>query len=440
MSRIAQNQLTLEPHKDGFRLFGNVLGKKIRRFSRDLAFLETLKATLLKSVTISAAMREPVAIKTYLPPDPAVIRSLEALWNEFKDRPRPIIEYARAGLSVLGDGARIECELAMTSWEAEMRTELQLREISINSNLATVEGFLKQHRPKYLDNITPAMIENWGSMRMIRARNAARGASPWTKIGRLSMLRTFLNFCVAKRLLAKSPFDIDMKKLRKQAGHHKERALILSAAQCEALLHAAITHNPRYVPYVILATWCFMRSAEAQRCMPEQLQLDRPVPFVEPEPHKVGTAAYRKTNIPANLVPLLRECLDSGLWPAGTPLHYDETSFKTLRAHAGLLVLGPRNEQGYRAVSDSVWQPNILRHTGISYLYQSLADRADRGEFNEDSVIAAVTRQAGNSEDVAFRHYINLPSAEEAAKFFAITGTLNAPKIELAHDHAQNVA
>lgn len=275
-----------------------------------------------------------------------------------------------------------------------------------------------------------------------------KGDAPslYTKVGRVSRVRTFLNFCVNKGFMATSPLKIDVTSLVEKATREKRRPKVYSAEQCIALFNAALDYDPRYLPFVVLSTWCFMRGAEARRVQKDHIHLDEKRPCVEVWPRKHGTVSHRTVNIPAALVPILRECMaDSRIWPDGTTPHYDETSWKTVRAEAGLVTLGERDaKSGFRKILSSDWEENVLRHTGISMLFRSLSDEADDGNFSEDSVIASVTRQAGNSDETAFRHYVFLTKSGEAQKFFGFAPRSlkdsAALKNELAQSSAQAVA
>lgn len=452
MSRIPKNQLTIEPlATGGFRMFGFILGRKIRLTNASLQVLETKRTDLMQEVADAATVNRLLPQMTWLTTD--MLRSAEAMFHEFRNFPRPLIEYARAGLGVLGLGKLVPVTDAVELWETDMKVEQKLSEVTVRRNRQVVKQFIKETKPTYVSDITGAMVEDFSSLSRIKGENAEKGASMYSKITRASCIRAFLNFCVAKKIITKSPFEMDMKKLLGLAKKQKGKTQILSPDQAKKLLDAAIATDPRYVPYVILTTWCFMRSSEVKRITPEDVKLDRAVPFVEPASHKVGTASYRTTNIPENILPLLRECIESGLWAKGTTPFYSVNSFRTLRMNAGLLELGERNARGFRKILKSEWQENILRHTGISMLYQKFSDMADKGTFREESVIAAVTRQAGNSEDVAFEHYINIADAAQAAEFFKITGRLGdvseiltqraltaAGKKVVAQDSAQAVA
>ena len=159
--------------------------------------------------------------------------------------------------------------------------------------------------------------------------------------------------------------------------------------------------------YVALACWCFARHAEVLRISADDLKLDGKVPVVEIRPRKRGTVSYRAVTVPACVLELLREAKAEALAKGSAPVvTWGRVRWGAVREAAGLAERGEvKNKK--RSVYSSVWQENILRHTGISYLFQQTGDMRD------------VTRQAGNSSDTAFRHYLNLPVEGAAEAFFS---------------------
>lgn len=420
MPKPAQNSLQIVPLGDGFFLKGCIGGKQYRLKNPDLSVLETKKKELEDAQARAEILEasKPVAQHTRLTLEQ--IKEAEALFLEFGNLPRPMAEYLRAGLASLGVAELTLCTDALTNWLNWQRDEQKLDEATtIANNRQYLTKFFEASKVKFVSDITNAAIENFCSLSSI-----GKGASMYSKLTRASRIRAFLNYCVAKKILAKSPFEMDVSQTLKLAKKHKSKTLIFNPAECGALLSAAIETDPRFVPFILLSTWCFMRRSEVLRCTPQQVKLDRKVPFVEPESNKVGTASYRTANIPANILTLLRSCIETGLWAKGSTPFFSDVLFDQLREKANLLTLSEPNAKGARRVVTSKWQPNILRHTGISMLYQRFSDLADQGKFTEESVIAAVTRQAGNSEDVAFEHYINIADAAQAAEFYQITGRL----------------
>lgn len=421
MPKPAQNMLTITPLADGrFFLTGYLNGKQVRIKRPNLPELEQLKSKMELEATNAALLEASKPVAQYTRLTSEQLQEAEALFLEFGSCPRPIAEYARAGLANLGVAELTLCTDALTNWLNWQRDEQKLDEATtIANNRQYLTKFFDEAKVKYVSDITNAAIENFCSLAAI-----GKGASMFSKLTRASRIRAFLNYCVAKKILAKTPFEMDVSQTLKLAKKNKSKTLIFNPGECRALLGAAIETDPRFIPFVLLSTWCFMRRSEVLRCTPEQVKLDRKVPFVEPESNKVGTASYRTANIPANILPLLRECIETGLWAKGTTPFFSDVLFDQLREKANLLTLGEPNAKGARTIVSSKWQPNILRHTGISMLYQKFSDLADQGKFTEESVIAAVTRQAGNSEDVAFEHYINIPDAAQAAEFYEIKGKL----------------
>lgn len=439
MPKIASNQLTILPLEDGwFFLSGYINGARVRLKNKDLGVLEKKKSDLEHDATMAAQLEASKPLPQYTRLSPELIQQAERLFGEFKDLPRPLAEYVRAGVGIIGNGSLVLCTDALERWRLHQINEEKLdEEMTVKKNQRIMENFLADSKAEYVSDITAAAIEAFCSLGKIEARNEEAGASMFTKIKRGSVVRAFLNYCVTTKIIMQSPFALDMKKTLKLAKKDKERPILLNPEQCKKLLQAAIEHDPRYIPYIVVSLWCFVRPSEAKRIKPEDVKLDRSTPFIEPASNKAGTASYRTTNIPTNVLPLLRSCIESGLWAKGTTPFFSTTSWKNLRGRAGLLEFGPYQSKGFRPVLKSYWQPHILRHTGISMLYQHFSDLADKGQFKEESVIAAVTRQAGNSEDVAFEHYINIADAAQAAEFYKITGRL---KKAVAQFPAQAVA
>jgi hypothetical protein len=186
----------------------------------------------------------------------------------------------------------------------------------------------------------------------------------------------------------------------------KEPGRILTPEQCHSLLAAAKAHmNGLLVPYTILTTWCFMRDSEAQRLTRAAMKLDAATPVIEVDTRKRRTAKYRTVTVPANVLSALRRSVKG--WDDAKTVPFSRNGWNTVREHAGLLIRGKTTRGKRRPVLSSLWQADITRHTGISYLYQKCGD------------IKEVCRQAGNKSDVSFRHYLTMPSEGAADRFYA---------------------
>jgi len=387
MPRKASNQLTITPGPDGwFFLKGYISGQQVRRKNKNLQELETLKTELEDKAAkeaIAQAVR-PVERPTRLTQEQ--LEQAEAIFNEFKELPRPLPEYIRAGMAMIGDGSRTlllddgDERGAVGQWDDYMKIELNLRGRTADRNRRVVERMLEANPEfKHVCDITAEAVEKSCSV----AEVGESGGSNYTKVTRMWAFGAFFKFCLKRKFIRQAVWQVDeaeVAKLVKIARKQKGDPVVLSGVQAHALLNAAIEHDPRYIPYVVLCLWCFTRPSEAESITPDRLRLDARTPFIQPRGGKVGTKNYRETHVPAVMVPVLRRCLDTGLWTKGQPPYFSVNSFRNLREKAGLIKMGKNaTAKGYRRTVGGVWVPDIMRHTGISMLYQKLATA--QGDF-----------------------------------------------------------
>jgi integrase len=297
------------------------------------------------------------------------------------------------------DVEAIEWPVAIARWGAYLEKTLRRYPATLTKNRIRMEAFSRSLPWKFVHETKPDHVERW----ILR-----EGITPRTQITDGSVVRSFFRFAQKRRWCGPSPMEVDLTELSHQSGP-AERPRILTPEQCQALLSAASTHfDGELLPFVLLSTWCFMRKAEVCRTTVEDINIA--AARIEISPRKQGTPSYRFVNIPPNAIAILNGCVDRKLLQQKTPIAYNRSRFDKLREIAGLWTLGPRTKKrGRRSVTTSIWQENILRHTGISYLYQ------ENGDVRE------VCRQAGNSSDTAFKHYLHLPEPGAAKKFFSAT-------------------
>lgn len=399
MSKPARNQLTLSPLPDGsWRLFGYVLGKKIRKQSRDAGKLLALKESLEGGA--ASIKGSPTLRHTWL--TEAQVRDAEAAMLDAGGR--SLRELVKAGARALGAGVEpMACAAALASWLRHLEAKLGRYPETLRKNKNRIEAFLRECPASEVAQITADDAERW---------ILADGLTARTQLTRGAVLRAWLNYCIKKNWLSASPLKLDMAELAGRA-NPSERPRILTAAQCHALLEAARAHDEgSHLPFVVLSTWCFMRAAEVRRTRWADIHLDAAQARVDIDPRKRGTASYRVVTIP--------ECarLELAAWkaahkPADAALvKFATKPFLQVKQAAGFLeVVREQKRKAVPRVANSLWQPNILRHTGISYLYQKTGD------------IREVCRQAGNSSDTAFKHYLHLPKPGEAEEFYRVTAS-----------------
>lgn len=449
MARIAKNSLRIIPLADGrFFLTGSCEAKQYRlKFADDpqglggLQQAEAKKAELEGDAAKVAILEasKPNAQYTWL--DEEQIKDAQAAFSLLKGRRHTLQECVLLAVSVLGEGTPKDATEAKGEFIA-WQTKRKLSHFTIETNRRRIEEFLKFTGVKMLAEITPEHCEDFV--------NGDEDHEASTRTGRGRPIQTWLNWCVEKMAkkpsyLKASPFEVNMKELNEQASHktHANKRMY-SPEKCEALLKAAIAYNNgEMVPYTVLTLWCYMRHAEALRTPANFMHLDAASslegPFVEVYGRKKGSKP-RPVNIPANVLPLMKQCMDRGLifadWWREPGKKYDAKQlevFETygaipytrhgwdkIREAAGIIRFGGLTKNKYRAVLWTDWQENILRHTGESYARRQKDDAA------------RVSRSAGHGSSTADKNYICIPNPGWTEKFYGIDLRLPALKKETA--------
>jgi integrase len=212
-------------------------------------------------------------------------------------------------------------------------------------------------------------------------------ASRKTYNNRRGLLSAFLKHCAMKDWIVSSP--IDKVPYFRGVGHQRGSALALTASQCTEIMEWAETnHEGAMVPFIVLCLFAGIRpdlyEGEISKLKPEHVRLDTGVILIEPDVSKVRMK--RTVTIQPNLAAWLRAYpLERfPIWPRG---------FRRLRLEF---------REKFNLSHD------ILRHTFISMFV---------GKFRS---LGEAALQAGNSESIIRKHYLNLKSPEEAEAFFGI--------------------
>ena len=397
MARPTTNPLSIDQVRPGvWRLYGRFLGKKIRKQSPDLAVLQRLRDEMLAKLAPAAEVNHALR-STWL--TEAQLRDAEAAVLRANGRSLlDCVQHAKKGDEVLRP---MKPAAALEEWIAYLRVRLKRFDATLKKNRARVQAFFEATPDvTELHDFTPEDVERW----VFR-----HGISTRTQLTDAMVLNPFFKYAVKMSWVARSPVMLDFVDLAARA-RRVERARILSPEQCSALLNAAEAYDVRLVPYVLLATWCFLRNAEVLRVVPEDIDWEAAAPAVTIEPRKRRTVSYRRVPIPPNALRRLRALRKEGVWPDGARVFWSRREWDHVRKLAGLIDLEPPaspRQKTHPRVAHSEWQENILRHTGISYRYQQTGD------------IALVTREAGNSSATAFEHYLHLPKTGAAGRFYA---------------------
>jgi integrase len=219
------------------------------------------------------------------------------------------------------------------------------------------------------------------------AAHCQRGmASPKTANNRRGILATFLKFAFDQDWIAANPMT---KVAKHRIAHRRGSAATLTAAQAEKLMRHVEQHEGgAFVPFFALALFAgirpCVRSGEIAKLKPEHVRLDTGVIHIEPEVSKVGMK--RNVTIQPNLA----------AWLRAYPLNR--------------FPIVPAGFQRDRAAIAKAFglSHDIMRHTFIS---MHVAKFRSMGE-------AAL--QAGNSESIIRKHYLDMKTPAEAETFFGI--------------------
>jgi len=398
MGRHKKQELVITGDAErGYELRGHMNGRRFRRRSRVLEDLESIKnreehaLAKARASTLTTALRQ-----TWL--SEAQLRDAEAAATRAGNH--RLLDCVVAAERVLPRVERIACTTARDEWLAELKQRGRFPR-TLAKNKDRVDRFLAHAgEPRFLTDLNPDMAHAW----------VFRGTKGYTALTDATVLLGWLRWCVRRRYLALLPAEIDTRDLAERS-RSIATARILTPAEAGRLLEAAATiAGGKLVPYVVLTTWCMLRHAEALRTTPAQIKLNLAVPVVETAPRKRRTASYRQVPIPANVLPFLRAAVERGAFdwqpPAPKPRRSRPPKGKRPVRPAGTYWtrsawLAVRTAAGLKQ-----WQENLLRHTGISYRHQATGD------------MRQVCREAGNSDETSFRHYLTLPHEGDATKFY----------------------
>jgi integrase len=229
------------------------------------------------------------------------------------------------------------------------------------------------------------------------AAHCQRGnPKPKTFNNRRGILFTFFKFAFCQDWVAANPLE---KVPHLRIAHRRGSAKTLSAEQSEKLMrHVEKIDGGALVPFFALALFAgirpCVRTGEILKLKPEHVRLDTGVILIEPEVSKVRMK--RNVTIQPNLA----------AWLTAYPLDR--------------FPIIPVNLQHERAAIAKAFElsHDIMRHTFIS---MHVAKYRSMGE-------AAL--QAGNSESIIRKHYLDLKTPAEAEQFFGIMPSVAAPSAE----------
>lgn len=221
--------------------------------------------------------------------------------------------------------------------------------------------------------------------------SAGEPATPRTKLNYWRLVRALLRYAVRRRYASRDLLDeldaIELPSLRPTPTE------IWSPDELREMFDAC---RPELIPWLAVAAFCGLRSAEIRRLDWADINLDRRVLTVSAQNAK--TASRR-------IVPL---CDAAVAWL--TPHHRDSGPVAHFREEnkfcSGITeaVKAAREQVGNRAPFK--WRRNALRHSFCSYRLALTKD------------VAAVALEAGNSASMIFKHYRQLVGEDDASRWF----------------------
>ena len=367
-----------------WRVSGYLAGIRVRRNFPTREEAATQKS-ILELKALQAAPGGIRAATTFLTDDQ--LREAEAVFRRLAAAAKPLSFYVDFGLSNYRAPERdrpLPAALAdylATKVQEQTQGRLGLRQLNnIRWGLKTFE-----------DHFPGVTLDQFSSEK-ITAHCQRGNASPKTANNRRGILAPFFHFAMERDWIATNPMT---KVLMHRIAHRRGSAATLSAVQAEALMrHVEQQEGGAFVPFFALALFagirpCF-RSGEISKLRPEHVRLDTGVVLIEPEVSKVQMK--RNVTIQPNLAAWLRA--------------YPLEKFPIVPARFQL--------DRARIAKEFGLSHDIMRHTFISMhvaKFRSMGDAA---------------LQAGNSERIIRKHYLDLKTPAEAEAFFNIMPTTHA--------------
>ena len=375
-----------------WRVGGFLHGIRIRRNFKTREEAAAEKATLeIKALQASSGLR---SIATALKEEQ--VREAEALFQRVEGKSRPLSFYVDFALANYREPERQKSLAdAITDYVAAKEHEFAQKQISL-PQLRRIKSDLKRLEKHFSDKSAAEV-----SVSALIAYLEQRRLSLKTFNNQRGVLGTFFKFAFHRGWVVENPV---VKVPHYRIRHRRGVACTLSAAQAGKLMEYCETfEGGRWVPYFALCLFAGIRPSvpdgEIARLKPEDVCLDTGIIHISAEVSKVREP--RKITIQPNLAAWLRAYpLDKFPILVGVNFHRRRQKFNN------------RIQLTH----------DVLRHTFISMF---VAKFRSMGE-------AAL--QAGNSESIIHKHYLDLKGPAEAEQFFSILPSRMAVATEQGND------
>ncbi len=360
-----------------WRVEGRLHDVRIRKNFKTREEAAAEKSSLeIKSLQTASGLRE---VATSLTSDQ--VREAEALFKRAEGKPRPLSFYLDFAFNnYLEPEKQKLLDAAITEYVSAREHEQKQGHISmpqykrIKSDL---ERFNKRFPEKTAAEITTqAVVAYLETGRPgIKTYNNLRG-----------ILGTFFKFCFHRSWVVENPIlKVPQYRIRRRGG----MAQTFSVKQAQTLMeHFETFEGGRWIPYFALCLFAGIRPGvpygEIRKLKPEDVDLDAGVIRISAYTSKVREP--RKITIQPNLA----------IWLRAYPLD----KFP--------IVVADFKKRREKFKDQFHLTHDVLRHTFISMFV---------GKFRS---IGEAAIQAGNSESIVRKHYLDIKSSEEAEQFFNI--------------------
>ncbi len=363
-----------------WRVSGRLNGVRIRKNFKSKEEAAAEKASLeLKALQVATNTR---AASTFL--TEAQLREAEAAFTRLKEQSRSLSFYLDYALTNHREPTSLQTlASAITEYKAVKARE-QMQGIISEPQLITIKRHLTVFQT-YFPDATVAEL----SAAQLTTYCQHGNAGLKTYNNRRGVLSTFFKFAIQNDWVAANPIT---KVPYHRIAHRRGSAKTFTAQQAAALMaYAESYHGGRLVPYFALCLFAgirpCLRTGEILKLKPENVRLDTGVILIEPEVSKVKMK--RTVMIHPNLA----------AWLRAYPLH----KFP--------IIIPALQKRRAKIAKSFGLSHDIMRHTFIS---MHVAKYRSMGE-------AAL--QAGNSETIIRKHYLDLKTPAEAEEFFGIFPT-----------------
>jgi integrase len=269
--------------------------------------------------------------------------------------------------------------------------------LAVKTNAGVSEPYAKELRLRLgqfadcfavpISTVSSKQIQDWLTNRGVAGR---------TQNNYRCLISTLFKFAIQRGYLPRDHDELSGVEKARNSGGEIE---VFTPDELRKLFNACLTPVQEYrkwrdretmVPYLAIAAFCGLRSAEIARLDWSEVHLTGPEHFIEVKAAKAKTASRRTVPIPDNcalwLAPFISQ---SG--PVCPFVRPDKQCFQ---------YLGP--------AAQVAWKHNALRHSFISYRLAIIKN------------VHQVSLEAGNSPQMVFAHYRQLVTETQSTEWFGI--------------------